>query len=85
MVPKTLPGVQRWVQAIHATAEFMKHKPGEWLNESIVVLECDELAPYTARECVQYREPDFENAVTALATTDGSGLGNLRLLKSTGS
>lgn len=60
----------------------MKTFPGAWLNEALVVLECDSLDAFKNRVCSEYREPDFDNDVTGIATTDNSGLANLRLLRS---
>lgn len=59
----------------------MKLKPGVWPNHALVVLECDSLDVYRDREHVEYREPDFDNAVTGIATVDGRGLGHLKLLR----
>lgn len=82
MIPKKIPARQRWIQACHTVAEFMKKQPGKWLNEAIVILECDDLSHFKNRDCIEYREPDFGLDVTGLATTDNTGLSNLRLLRS---
>ena len=58
----------------------MKLRPGAWPNHALVVLSCDSLDGYRDRECVEYREPDFDNEVTGLATVDAKGLGSLKLL-----
>lgn len=80
LVDSSLPGKQTWVQACHAVSQFQIEKPNQWKNEAIVVLTVPDLEPYKTRDCVLYREPDFDLRVTALATGDPTGLGALPLL-----
>jgi len=74
------PG-QQAVQACHALREFVEHYPDtdrKWFDESntLVLLEASDekallkLLKKAVRRrisCVEFREPDFDNAVTALA------------------
>lgn len=55
----------------------MKRRPGEWQNNALVILDAPSLAGFSG---VEYREPDFGNEITGIATTDKKGTECLKLL-----
>jgi len=85
----TIP--QRAVQAGHAVAEYLLHRPNtEWDNGTLIYLgmkDEDELSFWGDKmklrgmDWVGFREPDRNNELTAIATVgDGKYLAQIKLL-----
>lgn len=85
----TLP--QQAVQAGHAVAEYLLHRPNpEWDNGTLIYLGVkneEELSYWGDKmkireiDWIGFREPDIENEMTAIATVgDGKYLSGLPLL-----
>jgi hypothetical protein len=82
IVRKDLCIAQRAVQAGHAVAEFCLHSPfSRWSNGTLIYLGVKglpqlERAKYKLEEqgirVIEFREPDLNNQITAIATDEHS-------------
>ncbi len=80
IVRKDLTPSQRAVQAGHALAEYLLHSPNfRWKNETLIYLGVKGLKQlenlkhkldYNGTKYVEFREPDINNEVTAIASDE---------------
>lgn len=91
LVRTDLNPAYRAVQAGHAVAEFVLNRPNTWANEILVYLGVKSLFSLEVIkdkfekqqiDYVEFREPDLENQLTAIATVNENKIvTNLNLLK----
>lgn len=81
LVDNNLTWQHRAVQAAHAVAEYMKQTPDTpWYNGTLVLLGSDDINQ-DAEQCdVVWREPFWQNRITAAASLEGSLWRNHKLL-----
>jgi len=72
LVNRRLAPVYASVQGGHALAQWMMEHPGQWDNQTLIYLTCrldkkvEEMMEH-GYDFSEFREPDFNNTVTAVA------------------
>lgn len=67
LVDKKLKNEQRWVQGAHAVAQYVMENPGQWENGTLVMLESPDIKTDALGADAVFREPYFNNKITAVA------------------
>lgn len=88
LISKDLPSVYGCVQGGHAVAQYLlEHPKQQWNNQYLIYLRADVNAwkKKLDKYCIDYslfREPDLDNALTAIAVEDeGKMFRNLKLIE----
>jgi len=74
LVCKNLNEKQKWVQGAHAVAQYVIENPGRWENGTLVMLESPDILKDAESSDSVFREPYYDNRITAIAKLGKSRL-----------